>query len=95
VAGVNSSKIEQQCILGFVCLRGRTRLDGGGNLWHYLGELWVPLRDRSSKVALSAVNAGLSVVETFTYYLKMGTSTNESPQSKSASLGGACYVESS
>jgi hypothetical protein len=71
VAGINSSKIEQYCILGFVCLRGRTRLDGGGgNFWHCLGELWVPLRERSSKLALSAVNAGLSVVGTLTYYLK-------------------------
>jgi hypothetical protein len=67
---LNSSKIEQYCILGFVCLRGRTRLDGGGNLWHYLGELWVPLRDRSSKVALSAGDAGLSVVGSFTCYFK-------------------------
>jgi hypothetical protein len=68
--GLNSGKIEQYCILEFVCLRGRTRLGCGGNLWHYLGESWVPLTDRSSKVALSAVNAGLSVVGTFTCYLK-------------------------
>jgi hypothetical protein len=68
--GLNSSKIEQYCIFEIVCLRGRTRLDGGGSRWRYMGELWVPLRDRSSKVALTAVNAGLSVVGTFTYYLK-------------------------